>query len=579
MRPISSNPSFSELFTRATQAHRASQFEQAEKLYRQVLAQVPEHAEAHHLLGLACSQQGRHAEAVEHIQRAIAIEGSKPTYHNNLGEVWRRDGQLEQAASSYRQALAVDPDFAQANFNLANVLKTQGHLSEAVHHYRQTLKLAPDHAKAHNNLGNALLEGGQLEAAIECYRQALQLNPDFSDARRNLYEALQQQDRQDKRAASLSPQAPKAARRIAFFVPYPFQHAMLDPIYHELKDEFPCLMSTDTQEIVAYQPQILVLAEHQGDFFRRYLPETIVIWTRHGFASKHYTKKSLEWCDFACVSSQWVRDDCIRRSWFPRLSFWVTGFSALDRTLSADSSPKKPPDIEGLDSAPTLLYTPTWNPELSAIEVLGPGWIEALRRQFPQLNIIIKLHPHTPKKYPHWAETYREMAQRDSRSYLVEEPGANSYDYMPFADILLTDVSSVMFYYLAFNRPIILVNNPRRIENEEWFDESGPEWTWRDMGLEIETVQELPAAIEASLHQPGEKAERRAFYRRRVFGDLLDGRASARIANRIRTLAQPEAADEEWVRVAWNSIRALGRFQRLLNRLWDDDDRQSYPAH
>ncbi len=563
-----------ELFTQATQAHQANRLQQAEALYRQVLALAPDHAEAHHLLGLVCSQQGRHAEAVASIQQAIALAEDNPTYHHNLGEVWRRQEQLEQAANSYRQALALAPDFAQAHFNLANVLKAQAVLDQAVHHYSRAIELAPNHAKAHNNLGNALLEQDQLEAAVRCYRQAARLDPTLTEAHRNLFQALQQQSRQTAPAR----RSPEKSRRIGFFVPYPFQHAMVDPVYDQLKEDLPCLMSADTQEMVAYRPDILVLAEHHQAFFRRYLPETIIVWTRHGFASKQYTQKSLEWCDFACISSEWVRDDLVSRGWFPRLGFWITGFSAMDHLLAEKDALSTPPGLENLEPGPTLLYATTWNPEQSAIEVLGPDWIESLRGQFPQLNIIIKLHPHIPRKYPHWLDMHRQMAQNDRRTHLVEAPEANSYDYMPFADILLTDVSSVMFYYLAFDRPIILVNNPRRFEDEAWFDQTGPEWAWRDMGREIETAEQLPAAIEASLQHPEEKADRRALYRQRVFGDLVDGQAAARIAAKVRALAQPAAADKAWVDLAWNSIRALGQFQRFLNQLIEDDDRPLYPT-
>ena len=54
------------------QAHQAGQLARAERGYRQILAQAPQHAEANHLLGLLCSQQGQHREAVRYLQQAIA---------------------------------------------------------------------------------------------------------------------------------------------------------------------------------------------------------------------------------------------------------------------------------------------------------------------------------------------------------------------------------------------------------------------------------------------------------------------------------------------------------------------------
>ena len=85
------------LFQQASQAHRQGDLPQAEQLYRQVLAQAPNHADGHHLLGLVCSQQGRHAEAVQHIQQAIHINEGNAVYQHNLGEAWRRQERLVEA--------------------------------------------------------------------------------------------------------------------------------------------------------------------------------------------------------------------------------------------------------------------------------------------------------------------------------------------------------------------------------------------------------------------------------------------------------------------------------------------------
>ena len=57
----------------------------AEQLYRQILAQAPQSADAWHLLGALCLQSGRAAEAVENIEQALALNASNADYYSHLG--------------------------------------------------------------------------------------------------------------------------------------------------------------------------------------------------------------------------------------------------------------------------------------------------------------------------------------------------------------------------------------------------------------------------------------------------------------------------------------------------------------
>lgn len=349
-----------------------------------------------------------------------------------------------------------------------------------------------------------------------------------------------------------APQNQSDSNSVGFHVLYEFHHAMLDPIYALLKDEFACFMSNDINSIIAFQPRVLLVAGSHYFYFRRQLPRAIIIWTRHGFSSKNYLKHQLRSCDFACVSSEWVRGELVRKGWLPRLDYWVTGFVPMDRVF------QRTKDAVSLNVStsershgPTLLYAPTWNRYISSVELFGEERLHLLQQAFPELTIIIKPHPHHRREYSTILHAWQRLARQHDRIQLIDESNANIYDYLPVADILLTDASSVMFYFLALDRPMILVNNPQRFRNWEFFDPEGPEWTWRDMGIEIETTDELIAAVGRSLTSPNEKSERRAFYRDRVFGDLRDGRAAERIAQKVKTLLSPRAEEREWTESVW----------------------------
>lgn len=356
-------------------------------------------------------------------------------------------------------------------------------------------------------------------------------------------------------------------KRVGFFVGSRFYHAMLDPIYESLKDELPCLMTGDPQAMVAFTPHVLVHAGSGCSHLRSKLPETIFVWTRHGFSTKKNSARiSIAECDFACVSSEWVCEEFDRRGWKPHLGYWVTGFVPMDEVLNTkapSTMPLLPDDFSNGEK--TLLYAPTWNRLLSSAEMLGHQWIDHIREVTPGMNVIIKPHPSIPTVHPQWMDMWRSATRRNERTLLVEKSHSSVYPYFPVADILLTDVSSVMFYFLALNRPIVLVSNPGRFRERVCFDPSDLEWQWRDMGIEISSEKDLPAAILRCLQRPEEKADRRTFYRERVFDGLLDGLAVERVADQIRSLLQPRPEDREWVRRAWSSVvtsREPGRSRR-----------------
>jgi protein O-GlcNAc transferase len=103
--PQGGSPSVQELFTDALRHHQAGRLNDAERLYRQVLAVDPRHADSLHLLGVIAHQIGRHDLAVELISKAIAINAKNAAYHSNLGLAHKAQGKLDEAVAHYRRAL------------------------------------------------------------------------------------------------------------------------------------------------------------------------------------------------------------------------------------------------------------------------------------------------------------------------------------------------------------------------------------------------------------------------------------------------------------------------------------------
>lgn len=219
----------------ALRRHRAGDLENADRLYRDILDVEPGNADALHLCGVVAHQRGRRREAIELIERAIALNPRVPDFHNALGEALRAGGQLDAAIRQYRQALDQDRGLQAARCNLAlaliargdlgeaeavlaevlateprhikarnilgMVLKRQGRLEQALAQYRGALDADPHDAESHVNLGNLLSTIGRLDEAVVEYGRAIEVRPDLVEARDNLGVALKDLGRLDEAIA------------------------------------------------------------------------------------------------------------------------------------------------------------------------------------------------------------------------------------------------------------------------------------------------------------------------------------------------------------------------------------------
>lgn len=148
-RPAQMVAPFSFAMAAALAQHQASNLAGAEKMYRQVLAVAPHHSDALHLVGLVLWQQGRAAEGMELVQRAIEINPTASNYHLNLAKMSYAQG-LEQAAlMGYRTAAALNPNSPDAHFNIGLIESYSGDPGRALASYERALALLrPDFAAA-----------------------------------------------------------------------------------------------------------------------------------------------------------------------------------------------------------------------------------------------------------------------------------------------------------------------------------------------------------------------------------------------------------------------------------------------
>lgn len=169
---------------------KAGQIPEATAIYREILDEDPQHADALHFLGLAYYQMGQHAKAARHILAAIQVDGSKAQYFNNLGLVYRALGKSEEATQCFAQAIGKEQNNVVAHNNLAVVAQEQGRVEEAQGHLERAQQLRSAESNRLLEEGRKFLSERKLDAAVQRFERLVSLHPQSAAMHLNLGIAL-----------------------------------------------------------------------------------------------------------------------------------------------------------------------------------------------------------------------------------------------------------------------------------------------------------------------------------------------------------------------------------------------------
>ena len=165
----------------AARAHQVGELNEAEKLYRAILAVDPGHADALHGMGVLAQQVGR-GDLAERFLREALEKRNDPTFHNNLALVLLALDRPQEALARVHRALDLRYLYPEARNALGSIQERLGLRNEAIASFRAAVDLRDDYADAWANLAKAQLENADLNAAQEAAEKALALNSSCAEA-------------------------------------------------------------------------------------------------------------------------------------------------------------------------------------------------------------------------------------------------------------------------------------------------------------------------------------------------------------------------------------------------------------
>lgn len=213
----------------------------------------------------------------------------------------------------------------------------------------------------------------------------------------------------------------------------------------------------------------------------------------------------------------------------PKLDCLVDGSLVRDEILTS----------LGIDpSRRTILYAPTWSAH-SSVVTMGEELVKRLGEA--GYAVIVKLHDRSRAlEYEHsggvdWGARLEPLLQRYNGLLAT---GSNSSRYLPAADVMITDHSSVGFEYLLLDRPLVRIHVPELIKNTD-IEPSYVE-LMANASSSVNDVDETIDAVERAFADPRRGSETRIAVANEMF--YKPGTATSRAVKELYELMELEPA-------------------------------------
>lgn len=353
--------------------------------------------------------------------------------------------------------------------------------------------------------------------------------------------------------------------RVACFGSMPFHFRSLRPLSDCFENS---LLSLSIPEVMAWQPQVIVVADGWSvEFWRDYCDahQVLLIGMRHGSVTRYgFAEPQYNHADYLCGSA-WDIEDSLRSNVHPRSGFLLTGNAWVDEVFRLPSRAVN-------ELAPTIVFAPTYNPEISAAVFFGERLVSLIREVYPASRIIIKPHPAIVQHEHSFVvdkalfrglmESWRAQASADPLVELVDDPEASIADSFAEADILVADRSSLLFEFMALDRPILLYSSEARVGHWE-YNPDAPGNAWRDIGTEFSDDEGFLVLLrDAYANHTQYCRDNQARRVSELYGHFQDGRSVERVADAIARVPRPyvviDARDTEL------DIDMLDAFERSI---------------
>lgn len=177
--------------------HQEGKLEEAEKAYKQALAQDSDNAEIYNLLGVLKLQQKDVISAVNFVEKAVEKQPNA-YFYETLFQTYIRAKLYKEIVKRAQEVLKKFPNDFSLMFNLAMAYKNLKRNKEAINFYERALKIDPSSYDAWFNLSHLYSVEAQTNNALSALKICQKIRPNDADTEYFLSLALMRVKDYDK---------------------------------------------------------------------------------------------------------------------------------------------------------------------------------------------------------------------------------------------------------------------------------------------------------------------------------------------------------------------------------------------
>jgi tetratricopeptide (TPR) repeat protein len=182
-QPAGPSPELLAAVGRGDEAYKAGRFAEARGEYEKVLAQKPElSATLHEMIARCYSQEGNHAEAVEHLQKLVDADPTNVKLKVLMAQEALSGGLVDRGMAILKEVddgSVTDPD---VYYNVAVLLMNQRRTDDALPFLTKSVALDPKFADGYFQRGLLLLGQGKSADARADFLKVVELVPGSAQA-------------------------------------------------------------------------------------------------------------------------------------------------------------------------------------------------------------------------------------------------------------------------------------------------------------------------------------------------------------------------------------------------------------
>ena len=168
------------LMVKGMEAQKAGRNAEALKLLNEYVDRYPQVREARYYRALALNGLGRHKEALEDVDMALADNPNNVNFLLVKGNILVALERRPEAILIYTQAMQCDPRNAEACKERGDCLAQEGQFAEALDDLNKAARLAPRDPWVFNKRGMVWFCQGEYQKAAADFSTAIRLQPDLA---------------------------------------------------------------------------------------------------------------------------------------------------------------------------------------------------------------------------------------------------------------------------------------------------------------------------------------------------------------------------------------------------------------